>query len=147
MKIETKFLGTVEIEEKDIIQFENGIPGFEGTNKYVILPIEQDSPFALLQAINEQEIGFVLAFPFAFKSDYAFDISDEDKKELNVDQSEDLAIYSIVTVKDNFQDSTINLLAPILINIKEKYGKQLVLQDSQAYPLHFPLRPAEGSVK
>lgn len=147
MKIQTKFLGTVEIEEKDIIQFENGIPGFEGTKEYVILPIEKDSPFALLQSINEQEIGFVLAFPFAFKSDYAFDISDEDKKELNVNQLDDLAIYSIVTVKDNFQDSTINLLAPILINVKEKYGKQLVLQDTEAFPLRFPLSTVEGSVK
>jgi flagellar assembly factor FliW len=147
MKIETKFLGTVEIEEKDIIQFENGIPGFEGINEYVILPIEQDSPFALLQAINEQEIGFVLAFPFAFKSDYAFDISDEDKNELKVSKPEDLAIYSIVTVKENFNDSTLNLLAPVLINVKEKWGKQLVLQDTQANPLQFPLHIVEGSAK
>lgn len=147
MKIETKFLGKVDIEVNDIIQFKKGLPGFEEIKEYAVLPIEKDSPFALLQAVKKQEIGFVLAFPFAFKADYAFDISDEDKQELKVKQSEDLAIYSIVTLNDSFHDSTLNLLAPVLINVKEKCGKQLVLQDSQVYPLRFPLRTAEGSVK
>lgn len=147
MKIETKFLGMVEIEEKEIIQFEAGLPGFEDIKEYVILPVEEDSPFALLQSLNEKEIGFVLAFPFAFKVDYAFDISDDEKNDLKVNQLNDLAIYSIVSVKDNFKDSTLNLLAPVLINVKEKCGRQVVLQDSQAYPLHFPLQTVEGSVK
>jgi flagellar assembly factor FliW len=147
MKIETKFLGMIEIEEKEIILFESGLPGFESTKEYVVLPIEKDSPFALLQSIKEPEIGFVLAFPFAFNEDYAFDVSEEDKNELKVIQQEDLAIYSIVTVKDNFQDSTLNLLAPILINVKENCGKQLVLQDSKSFPLHFPLKTVEGSAR
>lgn len=147
MKIETKFLGIVEIEDKEIIKFEIGIPGFEDIKEYVILPVDQDSPFALMQSIKEPKIGFVLAFPFAFKEDYAFNVSEEDKNELKVNQQEDIAIYTIVTVKDNFQDSTLNLLAPILINVKENCGKQLVLQDSKSFPLHFPLRAVEGSAR
>ena len=147
MKIKTKFLGIVEIEEKDIIHFETGLPGFEDFNEYVILPVEEDSPFALLQSLKEMEIGFVLAYPFAFKSDYAFDISDEDKKDLNAKNHDELAIYSIVSVKENFKDSTLNLLAPVLINVKEKCGRQIVLQDSRTYPLHYPLQTVEGSAK
>lgn len=145
MKIQTKFLGEVEIQEKEIVKFENGLPGFEDTKEYIVLPIEKDSPFALLQAIKEKEIGFVLAFPFAFKADYAFDISDEEKQDLKTELVEDLAVYSIVTLKDNFQDSTLNLLAPVVLNIKERRGKQLVLQDSVQYPLHFPLQLTKGS--
>ena len=92
MKIETKFLGMVEIEYKDIIHFEAGLPGFEDIKEYVILPVEEDSPFALLQSIKEKEIGFVLAFPFAFKSDYAFDISNEEREDLKANIHDDLAI-------------------------------------------------------
>ena len=146
MKIQTKFLGEVEIQEKEIVKFENGLPGFEDTKEYIVLPIEKDSPFALLQALNEKEIGFVLAYPFAFKADYSFDISDEEKLDLKTELMEDLAIYSIVTLKDNFQDSTLNLLAPVVLNIKERRGKQLVLQDSVQYPLHFPIQLTNGSV-
>ena len=143
MNIETKFLGQVTIEEKEIIKFPNGIPGFEDNKYFVILPLEKDSPFAILQSIKQQEIGFVIALPFIFKDDYVFDLMEEDKEELKLMSSEDLIIYSIVTLKEPFNSSTLNLQAPLLINHKQKVAKQLVLQDAKIYPLRFPI---EGSV-
>ncbi|MEK4484795.1 flagellar assembly protein FliW [Psychrobacillus sp. FSL H8-0484] len=142
MNIETKFLGEVTIEEKEIIQFQNGLPGFEDITEFVILPLEIDSPFAILQSVKQREIGFVLALPFLFKKDYAFELSDEDKEELKIKSSENLLTYSIVTLKEPFSNSTLNLQAPVLINHKLKIAKQLVLQDSNTYPLRFPI---EGS--
>ena len=143
MNIETKFLGKVTIEEKEIIKFPNGIPGFEDKKEFVILPLEKDSPFAILQSIKQQEIGFVIALPFIFKDDYVFDLMEEDKEELKLMSLEDLIIYSIVTLKEPFNSSTLNLQAPLLINHKQKVAKQLVLQDAKIYPLRFPI---EGSV-
>ena len=142
MNIETKFLGSMAIDEKDIIHFSDGIPGFEEIKEFVILPLEKDSPFAILQSIKEQEIGFVIAFPFAFKNDYTFDISEDDKEDLQIEKSEDLITYSIVTLRDPFHSSTINLQAPLLINAKKRIAKQLVLQDATSYPIRFPI---EGS--
>ena len=142
MKIDTKFLGEITIEEKEIIQFPNGLPGFEKITEFVILPLEKDSPFAILQSIKQQEIGFVIALPFVFKQDYAFDVMEEDKEELKLESPEDLITYSIVTLKEPFNNSTLNLQAPVLINHKQKIAKQLVLQDASKYPLRFPI---EGS--
>lgn len=139
MNIETKFLGQVTIDEKEIIQFPNGLPGFEDTKEFVILPLEKDSPFSILQSIKQQEIGFVIALPFIFKKDYAFDLAEEDKEELKIESLEDLLTYSIVTLKDPFNNSTLNLQAPILINHKQKIAKQFVLQDAKIYPLRFPI--------
>lgn len=139
MNIETKFLGQVTIEEKEIIKFPNGIPGFEDKKEFVILPLEKDSPFAILQSIKQQEIGFVIALPFIFKDDYVFDLMEEDKEELKLKSSEDLITYSIVTLKEPFNSSTLNLQAPLLINHKQKIAKQLVLQDANIYPLRFPI--------
>lgn len=144
MNIETKFLGEITIEEREIIQFPNGLPGFENIKEFVILPLENDSPFAILQSIKQQEIGFVIALTFAFKKDYAFDLIEEDKIELQLESPEDLITYSIVTLKEPFNSSTLNLQAPVLINQKQKKAKQLVLQDARAYPLRFPI---EGSDK
>ncbi|MDF2065825.1 flagellar assembly protein FliW [Bacillus sp. Cr_A10] len=142
MNIETKFLGEVTIEDKEIIHFPYGLPGFEDITEFVILPLEKDSPFAILQSIKQQEIGFVIALPFVFKQDYAFDVMEEDKEELKIETPEDLITYSIVTLKEPFNNSTLNLQAPVLINHKQKIAKQLVLQDGNIYPLRFPI---EGS--
>lgn len=139
MNIQTKFLGEVTIEEKEIIHFQNGLPGFENIKEFVILPLEKDSPFAILQSIKKQEIGFVIAFPFLFKQDYAFDLADEDSEELQIESPDDLITYTIVTLKEPFISSTINLQAPVLINHKQKMAKQLVLQDAETYPLRFPI--------
>lgn len=142
MKINTKFLGEITIEEKEIIKFPNGLPGFEKITEFVILPLEKDSPIAILQSIKQEEIGFVIALPFVFKQDYSFDVMEEDKEELKIESPEDLITYSIVTLKEPFNNSTLNLQAPVLINYKQKIAKQLVLQDASKYPLRFPI---EGS--
>jgi len=139
MNIKTKFLGEVTIEEKKIIQFPNGLPGFEDIKEFIILPLEKESPFAILQSIKQQEIGFVVAFPFVFKQDYAFDLAEEDKEELQIESPDDLITYTIVTLKEPFNNSTINLQAPVLINHQQKIGKQLVLQDGEIYPLRYPI--------
>ncbi len=147
MNIETKFLGEVEINEQEIITFKFGLPGFPKLQNFILLPLDADLPLALLQSTEEAEIGFVVAYPFAFKKDYAFDISDEDKEDLQIEKEEDVLAYSIVTLKESFQESTLNLLAPVVINTRKKLGKQIVLQDSNAYPLRYPIDAMEGSAK
>lgn len=147
MKVETKYLGEIDVEETDILLFENGLPGFFEMTKFVVLPIEQDSPFLLLQSLENVEIGFILAYPFAFKNDYAFDISEEDKTDLQIEKEEQAITYSIVTMNETIQTSTLNLLAPIIINTDKKRGKQIVLQDSNKYPLRHPIGELEGSAK
>jgi len=145
MKIATKFLGEVEIIEQDILTFELGLLGLEDEKKFVLLPLDADLPLAILQSVEHAEIGFVVGYPFAFKKDYSFDISEEDYKQLQIEKTEDVLTYAIVTMKESFQDSTINLLAPLIINMDKKFGKQIVLQDNKSYPLRFPMQTLEGS--
>lgn len=149
MLINTKFLGEVEIIEKEIINFDCGLPGFPEERGFVLLSIEEDVPFVLLQSINNEHIGFVIAYPFAFKEDYAFDLNEEDKQLLQIETEEDVLVYSIVTLKESFQQSTLNLLAPIVINNNKKLGRQIVLQDSTQYSLRYPVSMAfsKGSSK
>lgn len=147
MNIKTKFLGTIEISDMDILTFESGLPGFSDVKKFVLLPLDADLPLVVLQSTEQQEIGFILAYPFAFKKDYVFDIGEEDKVDLQVEQEEDIIAYTVVTLKETFHESTMNLLAPIVINTVKRFGKQIVLQDSSRYPLRYPIGAMEGSAE
>ena len=147
MNIKTKFLGEVEIDQSEILTFENGLPGFQEYTKFILLGLDEDLPIALLQSTEDEGIGFVVGYPFAFKQDYAFDLSEEDKKQLQLVEENEVATYTVITLKDNFSDSTINLLAPIVINMKQRLGKQIVLQDSEKYPLRYEIAIAKGSGK
>ncbi len=147
MKIATRFLGEIEIVKQDILTFEQGLLGLEDYKKFVLLPIDANLPLVLLQSVDQKEIGFVIAYPFAFKKDYSFDISDEDREQLQIEKEEEVLTYTIVTMKETLEDSTTNLLAPIIINIDKKLGKQIVLQDNKSYPLRYPMQTLEGSAE
>jgi len=147
MKIATKFLGEVEIDEQDILTFKQGLLGLEEFKKFILIPISEEHPLVLLQSIEQEDIGFVVAYPFAFKKDYSFDLSEEDIEQLQIENEKDILTYAVVTMKETLKDSTINLLAPLVINLNEKCGKQIVLHDNKSYPLRHPLESLEGSAK
>ncbi|WP_312753309.1 flagellar assembly protein FliW [Rummeliibacillus suwonensis] len=147
MKIDTKFLGQVEVEKEQLITFEEGIPGFPDEKQFVLIPFGENTPFIILQSTNTVQTGFVLAFPYLFKEDYAFDLSDEDVEALSIEKQEDIITYAIVTLKDTLPNSTINLLAPIVINTKKQQGKQIILNDNHQELLHYPLQSVTEGAK
>lgn len=147
MKIQTKFLGEVQIDPASIIQFPQGIPAFEEEKEFVIVPLGAQSPFVTLQSVQTPSVGFMAAYPYHFKEDYTFDLEQEDLKQLQIEKSEDVLVYAILTLKDTLENSTMNLLAPVAINIKKQIGKQVVLHENAEHPLRYPLKPLEGSVR
>ncbi|WP_129597506.1 flagellar assembly protein FliW [Anaerophilus nitritogenes] len=139
MILNTKHFGEIQIDEQKIIEFKDGIPGFENTKKYTIItnPDEQ-IPFHWLQSLEEPELAFVITNPFLFKNNYEFNIPDQVIKELKIEKEEDVIIFTIVVVPDDMKKMTMNLRGPLVINIKNKSGKQLLLDDGK-YPLKYYL--------
>jgi flagellar assembly factor FliW len=147
MQIQTKFLGEVEVQEESIIQFPEGIPGFVEEKQFVLIPLNETSPFLTLQSVKTAEVGFMVATPYAFKKDYAFDLQQSDVEQLHIENPEDVLVYGILTLKDTLLNSTINLLAPVVINQKTKLAKQIVLTGMDDKILRYPLKVEEGSAK
>ncbi|MEQ2527515.1 flagellar assembly protein FliW [Bacillaceae bacterium CLA-AA-H227] len=147
MQIQTKFLGEVDIQEEEIIVFEDGIPGLEEYRQFVILSLGEEMPFSVLQSLEEAQIGFILADPFKIKQDYAFDLPDNEKESLAIVTPTEVITQVVVSVKEPFEQSTINLLAPIIINVNNRKAKQIILQDNLKFPIRYPLYALEGSAK
>ncbi|MEQ6377583.1 flagellar assembly protein FliW [Bacillaceae bacterium S4-13-56] len=126
MKIETKYLGEIEVSEEQVITFPHGIPGFHEFKKFVLLEIPETPPFMVLQSVEESYVAFVVVNPYVFRKDYEFNLNESAQELLEVDSETDLKIFSILSLKDPFASSTINLQAPIIINAKKKIGKQYI---------------------
>jgi len=123
----TTLLGEIQVEEKDMIDFPSGIPGFDHLRKFVILQPEAAKPFAFLQSVEEKDLSFIVADPFEFYPGYEFTLAEADQQFLEVSAPEDVAVYCIVTAKTSLAEATMNLLAPVVINISKRIGKQIVL--------------------
>ncbi|WP_216830366.1 flagellar assembly protein FliW [Alkalihalobacterium elongatum] len=130
MKIETKFIGEVTITKEDVITFEKGLPAFEDETEFAIVPFAEGAPFYILQSTKTVQTAFIIVNPFHFFSDYSVKLSDSTIEKLHIEKEADVAIYTIVTVKEPFANSTVNLQGPIVINTAKNLGKQFVMVES-----------------
>lgn len=120
------------------ILFEKGIPGFESYNYFNVNVIEGNEKFYNIVSKEDSNIGFVSISPFEIKKDYEIDLDDEFVKELDIKEEKDVLVLCLITLGKTLKDSTANLKAPIIINIKNNRGKQLILQDDK-YKIKEPL--------
>ncbi|MFL0251825.1 flagellar assembly protein FliW [Clostridium neuense] len=138
MKLYTKYHGIREYDKSDVITFSNGLPGFENLKKFIMFSMEENNVFSMLHSIENMEIGLVLVSPFYAMKDYEFKLEEHEIEELKIKDKSDIVVLTTVCVNNDVKKITTNLKAPILINIKEKIGKQLIL-DNEKYSVKYPL--------
>ena len=130
MKLVTRNFGEIEIFEEDIINFDEGLPGFPDDKRFVLLS-EDDSPISFLQSVDGGDVSFVLVDMLAFMPDYNPRVDESFIEDLGTFEPENFLIYNIATVFENLTDSTVNLKAPLIINAIEKKGKQVVCDNEE----------------
>lgn len=133
MIIKTLTMGSLEVEEAQIYHFPKGIPGFDEETHFVLVPMEE-SLFWVLQSVKEPSLSFLLVDPFTFYPSYEFELPDDEAEELGIDS--ELLIHCIITLKEQVEASTINLLAPIVLNPTRQSGKQIVLHRTPYHTKH-----------
>ncbi|GAA0746552.1 flagellar assembly protein FliW [Clostridium oceanicum] len=138
MKLNTKYHGTIEYEKKDIIHLEKGILGFENLKKFILFPAVDNDFFSIIHSIEDKDIGFVVTSPFEILKSYELSLKDSIIKKLKISKEDDVLILNIVTLNSEIENITVNLKAPIIINVKEKLGEQIVL-DNNKYSIKHPL--------
>lgn len=133
MNIEAKYFGNVSYDNDDIIQIINGLFGFEEYSQYLAIPFqENDSTMLSLQSLDDKNLSFVLMDPFSFIPDYAVTLSTQDKKELDADDSDtNIAYYVICVIRGSVSSSTVNLKAPIALNVVTNKAKQIMLENTE----------------
>ena len=114
----------------------SGLIGFPELKQYVLLDHDKDSPFKWFQSLEDGAIAFVLIDPLLFNPEYVAEVTDAELAELDVQTEEDLVISVIVTVPSNPQNMTANLKAPLIFNLKNRRGKQVILNTSSYTTRH-----------
>ena len=120
------------------ILFENGIPGFENYRYFNVNIVEGNKKIYNIVSKEDSNVGFISISPFDIKKDYEIDLDDQFIKELDIKDEKDVLVICLITLGKSLKDSTANLKAPIIINIKNNRGKQLILQDDK-YKIKEPL--------
>jgi len=128
--------GEVTVDQRDVLEFPYGLPGFERFKQFGLIEIKEEAPFLRLLSLDEPRLGFVILNPMLIWSDYDPDIGKEDLEGLRIEKVEQLAIYCIVTLSDVPQHVTANLRGPICINTETMRAKQMILVDERYHTKH-----------
>jgi len=149
MVVQSTRFGVLEVDEKNVLRFPEGLPGFPEEKSFAFLPYGPDSPFAFLQSITEPNLTFLIVEPFTFFVEYQFEIDDELAESLGLTKKVPPQVFNIVTVPEQVEDMTVNLLAPIVVNWEKRLAVQVILGNisyntsHRLFPNGFPKQTAK----
>ena len=121
------------------IRFPAGLPGFPHVHMFRLNPWgPPGSPYLLLKAVDDPDVGFVVVPPWVFYPDYEFDLDDATAERLGLVVADDAIILAVVTLRDRPDEATLNLLGPIVVNRHTHEAAQVVLPTT-TYSVRAPL--------
>ncbi|HUO28974.1 MAG TPA: flagellar assembly protein FliW [Bryobacteraceae bacterium] len=146
--IRTKCFHQVEYTDSSLYQFPHGLPGFEQERAFLFLNRPDSHPLMFMQSIATPELCFILLPVFAVDPEYQLSLDDEALAQLQFQSAgqpkigRDILCAVIVCTRANQEPPTVNLLAPIVVNLRERIGIQ-VIQTQSGYSHQHPLVPVE----
>ena len=140
MHIGTRHFGPVEIEIDDILLFPHGVIAFEDCRHWVLLADAKNPALAWLQSVSREEVALPVVSPRRFAPGYSVHVARGQLLPLEFSQFDQAYVLSVVSQSDG--DLTLNLKAPLIINLDRRLGRQVITSDEQPVVLALPTAPA-----
>ena len=141
MRIETERFGSLQIDERELFLFPQGIIGLETLRQWALIPDPENSTVAWLQSASRGDRALAVISPRVFVPDYRVHVSRRSLETLQL--RSDHRTYVLTTLAGGVGRLTTNLRAPIIMNLDRRLGVQVVTGDDQ--PMQYAL-PTASSV-
>ena len=143
MRINTSRFGRIDIDAADIISIPSGLPGLEGCREWALLADATNDALGWLQSTTRGDIALAVVSPRRFVPDYQVRIPRSELTPLAIADLRQAQV--VVIVGSNGRTLTLNLPAPIVINLEARTGRQVVA--SGELPLQYELTTSRPPLK
>lgn len=123
------------------LDFIGPMAGFPECHRFVLAEIDPSSLLRALRSLDDPGLRFLVLPPAPFFPDYGPEIDDDWAERLELTSSQDALVLLLVTPGASAADATVNLMAPVVINVRTRRAAQIVLDDTSV-PLNAPLPTA-----
>lgn len=146
--------GEFTYADSEVIEFPWGIPGFSKLHRFIALQLDEQPRFVWLQSLEDLSVALPTADPWSVFPDYEPKLPPYAMTALELSSPADFAILCVLVVTKDAADMTMNLLAPVIVNLKTRRGRQVTLEGTD-YSIRTPVpriqaageRQAEESVE
>jgi flagellar assembly factor FliW len=135
MLVKTTRFGPITAGQNDILIFPNGLLGFEASRHWLLLSDADNSHVAWLQSASEPQVALPVISPRKFLPEYKVVVSQRQLMPLNLRAAD--RVFVMCVLSKTGKTLTVNLKGPILLNLSQQLGAQVVLNEN--LPLALPL--------
>lgn len=133
--------GSCSYRETDVFAFPWGLPGFEDFRSFIFLQLESQSNINWLQSLDDLSVALPLADPWLFFADYDPQLPAFARLSLDLQNPEDFLILAVMVGTDG-GPTFMNLMAPVVVNIKTRIARQIPLETTRyTVAMRIPVPP------
>src|SRR2546427_12508766 len=113
----TKYFGSIEYQEADVVRFPCGLPAFEQETEFVLLEPPSRAPMVFLQSLPQSSLCFLALSILSIAPDYSLAVTAEDLQSLHLEPGRqprigyEAACLALISESDK-GPCTPNLLSP-----------------------------------
>ncbi|MBX9929272.1 MAG: flagellar assembly protein FliW [Gemmatimonadaceae bacterium] len=129
--LHSDLLGDIEMPEDAVLSFPEGLLGFPECHRWALVDGARSGTF-WLQSLDHAPLAFLLLDPFQFFDDYAVEVAMRDRARLDAAETNQVAVLAIVTLGKTIEEPcSVNLQGPLLIDMAQRRGIQIILDDTR----------------
>ena len=134
--VSTRF-GAFDVRDDTVIEFPDGLIGLDG-KRFVLIAREEQLPFYWLHSADDPGLALPVTNPWLFVPEYEVRVPDEDARRLGLDSADGAQILCVVRTDERPEDCSLNLAAPVVVNLHDRVGRQII-NDGSGYSVRHPL--------
>lgn len=122
-----------------VLTFGAPLPGLTDVTRFALVPLAENGSLFSLRSVDDPGLRLLLAPSWVCAPEsYTVSLDDDICAELGIDDANNAAIFLVVTPGSGLADSTINMLAPVIVNADNGRAAQIVLAGTD-YAIRAPL--------
>ena len=140
MRINTTRFGRIDVDAADLLTFPSGLPGLEHCREWALLADADNDALGWLQSTVRGDVAIAVVSPRRFVPQYQVRIPRSELTPLRLHDIRQAQL--VVIVGKNATSLTLNLKAPIVINVEARTGRQVVASGDMPMRYELVTRPS-----
>lgn len=122
--VASRLFGPLSVRPDAFITFPDGLPGFAGERRFILLPAAPEGVY-WLQSVDEGSVAFLLVDPFPVFPEYSVELPDAP-----MGDAPPMVLAVVTLPREEGEPCTANLQAPVVLDLGRRVGLQIILPDA-----------------
>ncbi len=117
-------------DDVPVVEMRGGLLGFPEYTQFTLIKMNDEGLVYRLQSLEDEAINFVVVPAASFFPSYAPIVDDEVAARFDLVNGREVLILLVVTLGETFKDSTVNLMAPLLLDPNAQVAEQIIVENA-----------------